>query len=93
MPKRCSIDELRRMADLSDPRQVHMLAAVDAVAALVGDDHKKIMSALIGAYVTVAIASGHGDGMIKAAIENLELSRREFARAHLVEPGARRDGN
>lgn len=82
--KRCTIAELRAMADLSDPRQVHMLAAIDAIAALVGDDHGKILAALQGAYVTVAIATGSDDEVLRSAVANLDASRRDLAGVHLV---------
>lgn len=56
-----------------------MLAAIDAIAARVGDDHTKILAALHGAYVTVAHATGDGEELLRIAGESIEAARRKMA--------------
>jgi len=78
-----SIDDLRRTVDRSNPRQVQMLAAIDAVTALVGDNHAQILGVLHGAWVTVAHATQSPDGVFRLAVASL---RREMAALHEAGP-------
>lgn len=67
------IDEIRRTAG-DRPSDRVMIAAINAVAAIVGDDHREIMAALLGAYATVACATGSGDEELQRGIGDLSLA-------------------
>lgn len=74
-----TIEDLRRSMDPADERQIRMMAAIDAVARIVGDSHELIMATLFGAHVTLASATGEGEVHMRMLAEAVEKARLVFA--------------
>jgi predicted neutral ceramidase superfamily lipid hydrolase len=84
MSKR-TLDDLRRTVGSSEPER-RMLAAIEAAARGHEDDLAEIAAALMGAYVTVAHASGHGEQLLRMAASGIEATLRDMAAARRAAP-------
>jgi len=77
-PNPVTLEALRRAIG-TDPAKKRMMAAIDAVVALCGDDRAEIVAVLGGAIVTICTVSAHADDLLRIAGEAIALARTELA--------------
>lgn len=79
-PHHALFARLRDTATIGDPRQLVMLAVIEAACKAVGEDVTQVVSSLVGAIVTICTASQLGDKVLEICVENLEHARAEIRR-------------
>jgi hypothetical protein len=78
VPNPVTLDALRRAVG-ADPAKKRMMAAIDAVVALCGDDRAEIVAVPGGAIVTICAVSAHADDLLRLAGEAISRARIELA--------------